>query len=99
LIMAGLWGGRTDTGIDVVALIRSRYEKGVPASYGEDQRMLASTIWPLIREHCLVHDRYYSLSGVHQIRPPELKGHFGAGHQNATAVRREAEQLGITVAL
>jgi hypothetical protein len=99
LIMAGLWGGRTDTGIDVVALIRSCYAKGVPATYGEDQRMLASTIWPLIREHCLVHDRYYSLSGVHQIRPPELKGHFGAGHQNATAVRREAEQLGITVAL
>lgn len=99
LIMAGLWGGRTDTGIDVVGLIHNCFPRGVPATYGEDQRMLASAIWPLIRQRCLVHDRYYTLSGVHEIRPPELKGHFGAGHQNAAAVRREAERLGIAVAL
>jgi hypothetical protein len=35
------------------------------------------------------------LSGVHQAPLPEVKSHFGAGHQNVDAVRREAEQLGI----
>jgi tetratricopeptide (TPR) repeat protein len=95
LIMAGLWGGRTDTGIDIVALIQRHFPNGPPATYGEDQRMLAATIWPLIRGHCLVHDKCYCLSGVHQAPLPEVKSHFGAGHQNVDAVRREAEQLGI----
>jgi len=96
LMMAGLWGGRTDTGIDIVALIRRHFPNEPTAIYGDDQRMLASMLWPLIRGHCLVHDRHYHLPGVHQVGLPELKGHFGAGHQNLAAVRGEAEQLGIS---
>jgi tetratricopeptide (TPR) repeat protein len=95
LMMAGLWGGRTDCGIDIAALIRRFFPHGPTTIYGDDQNMLGSTLWPLIREHCLVHDRYYDLAGVHKVVPPEMPGHFGAGHQNLTAVRREAEELGI----
>jgi tetratricopeptide (TPR) repeat protein len=95
LMMAGLWGGRTDTGIDIVALIRRYFPNGPTAIYGDDQRMLGSILWPLIRGHCLVHDRHYHLSDVHEVRLPELKSHFGAGYQNLAAVRAEAERLGL----
>jgi tetratricopeptide (TPR) repeat protein len=95
LMMAGLWGGRTECGIDMVALIRRFFPHGPTTIYGDDQNMLGSTLWPLIRGHCLVHDRYYHLAGVHEVIPTEMDDHFGAGHQNLTAVRNEAEQLGI----
>lgn len=95
LIMAGLWGGRTDCGIDITALIKRFFPQGPTTIYGEDQNMLGSILWPLIRGHCLVHDRYYDLTRVHKVVPPEMPGHFGAGHQNLAAVRAEAEQLGI----
>jgi tetratricopeptide (TPR) repeat protein len=95
LMMAGLWGGRTDCGIDITVLIKRFFPQGPTTIYGEDQNMLGSTLWPLIRGHCLVHDRYYDLTGVHKVVPPEMPGHFGAGHQNLAAVRGEAEQLGI----
>jgi tetratricopeptide (TPR) repeat protein len=95
LMMAGLWGGRTDTGIDIVALMRRYFRNGPTTIYGDDQRMLGSTLWPLIRGHCLVHDRHYRLSGVQEVGLPDSKDHFGAGHQNLAAVRREAEQLSI----
>jgi hypothetical protein len=95
LMMAGLWGGRTDCGINIVALIRRFFPHGPTTIYGDDQNMLGSTLWPLIRGHCLVHDRYYHLAGVHKAVPAEMPGHFGAGHQNLAAVRGEAEQLGI----
>jgi tetratricopeptide (TPR) repeat protein len=95
LMMAGLWGGRTDSGIDVVALIRRYFPNGPTAIYGDDQRMLGSMLWPLIRSHCLVHDRHYCLPGVREVRLAELKTHFGAGYQNLAAVRAEAERLGL----
>jgi tetratricopeptide (TPR) repeat protein len=96
LMMAGLWGGRTDTGIDIVALIRRYLTAGPMMIYGEDQRMLGSMLWPLIRAHCLMHDKYYSLPGIHGRGLPDLKkSHFGASRQNLNAVRGEAEQLGI----
>ena len=52
-------------------------------------------LWPLIRNRCLVHDRYYRLPGVHTVALPERKDHFGAGHQNLTAVLAEVERMGI----
>ena len=88
-------GGRTDTGIDIVALMRRYLTAGPTMIYGEDQRMLGSMLWPLIRAHCLVHDKYYSLPGIHARGLPDLKSHFGASRQNPNAVRGEAEQLGI----
>jgi tetratricopeptide (TPR) repeat protein len=95
LMIGCLWGGRTDTGIDIAALMR-RYFGGVPnAKYGQDQRMLGRMLWPLIRSHCLVHDKYYSLSGVTEIKLPDPQSHFGAGHQNTAAVLKEVEELGI----
>ena len=57
--------------------------------------MLGLMLWPLIRNHCLVHDKYYRLPGVHSVPLTDPHSHFGAGHQNIAAVRAEAERLGM----
>jgi hypothetical protein len=95
LMIGCLWAGRTDCGIDIVALMK-RYFAGAPtAKYGHDQRMLGLMLWPLIRSRCLVHDKYYRLEGVHTVPLTDPQSRFGAGHQNITAVLQEVERLGI----
>ena len=95
LMIGCLWAGRTDCGIDIVELMRRYFVHGPTAKYGHDQRMLGLMLWPLIRSRCLVHDKYYRLPGVHTVPLTDPKSHFGAGHQNAAAVLKEVEQLGI----
>jgi hypothetical protein len=95
LMIGCLWAGRTDCGIDIVELMRRYFTNGPTAKYGHDQRMLGHMLWPLIRGHCLVHDKYYRLDGVKTLPLPDPKSHFGAGHQNIKAVLEEAERLGI----
>ena len=95
LMIGCLWAGRTDCGIDIVALMR-RYFAGTPtARYGHDQFMLGRQLWPLIRNRCLVHDKYYRLAGVNTVALTDPQSHFGAGHQNLKAVLGEVEALGI----
>jgi tetratricopeptide (TPR) repeat protein len=95
LMIGCLWAGRTDCGIDIVELMRRYFTFGPTAKYGHDQRMLGLMLWPLIRKHCLVHDKYYRLDGVETLPLPDPKSHFGAGHQNIESVLQEVEQLGI----
>ena len=95
LMIGCLWAGRTDCGIDIVALMRRYFTRGPTAKYGHDQRMLGLMLWPLIRSRCLVHDKYYKLPDVHALPLPNPKSHFGAGQQNLAAVLKEVEQLGI----
>jgi len=95
LMIGCLWAGRTDCGIDIVALMRRYFAFGPTAKYGHDQRMLGLMLWPLIRSRCLAHDKYYRLSGVHTVALADPQSHFGAGYQNLAAVLGEAEQLGV----
>jgi tetratricopeptide (TPR) repeat protein len=95
LMIGCLWGGRTDCGIDIVALMHRYFGAAPNARYGHDQFMLGRLLWPIIRERCLVHDKYYRLAGVHTVGLTDPQSHFGAGHQNIAAVRAEAEKLGI----
>ena len=95
LMIGCMWAGRTDCGIDIVQLMRLYFTNGPNAKYGHDQRMLGRMLWPLIRGRSLVHDKYYHLPDVHEAVLPDPKSHFGAGHQNVSAVLAEAEQLGI----
>ena len=95
LMIGCTWAGRTDCGIDIVALMRRYFVNGPTAKYGHDQRMLGLMLWPLIRSRCLVHDKYYTLPGIETRRLPDPKSHFGAGHQNIAAVLQEVERLGI----
>jgi tetratricopeptide (TPR) repeat protein len=95
LMIGCLWAGRTDCGIDIVELMRRYFTFGPTAKYGHDQRMLGLMLWPLIRQHCLVHDKYYRLDGVQTVALTDPRSHFGGGHQNIAAVLEEVEQLGI----
>jgi hypothetical protein len=95
LMIGCTWAGRTDCGIDIVELMRGYFTFGPTAKYGHDQRMLGLMLWPLIRKHCLVHDKYYRLSGVNTVPLRDPKSHFGAGHQNIDAVLGEVDRLGI----
>jgi hypothetical protein len=95
LMIGCLWGGRTDCGIDIVALMRRYFKFGPTAKYGHDQRMLGQMLWPIIRDRCLVHDKHYRLDGVHTVALTDPKSHFGSGHQNTAAVLAEVEKLGI----
>jgi len=95
LIMAGLWGGRADCGIDIVDLLKRHFPRGPIATYGGDQRALGAVLWPRIRNCCLVHDKHYRLAGVHTVPLTDPRSHFGAGHQDTAAVRAEAERLRI----
>ena len=97
LMIVCLWAGRTDCGIDIVELMR-RYFKltfGPTAKYGHDQIMLGLMLWPLISPYCLVHDKHYRLEGVDTVPLPDPQSHFGAGHQNMTAVLAEVDRMGI----
>jgi hypothetical protein len=95
LMMGCMWAGRTDCGIDVVELMRRYFVAGPTTKYGHDQRMLGLMLWPLIRNHCLVHDKYYAVPDVPTIRLLDPKSKLGAGYQNVASVREEAERLGI----
>jgi hypothetical protein len=57
--------------------------------------MLGLMLWPLIRNHCLVHDKHYRLSGVKTVPLRDPKSHFGGGHQKIAAVLNEVEHLGL----
>jgi tetratricopeptide (TPR) repeat protein len=95
LMIGCTWAGRTDCGIDIVQLMRRYFTFGPTAKYGHDQRMLGLLLWPLIRQHCLVHDKYYRLAGVDTVPLRDPKSHFGAGNQNIDAVLGEVDRLGI----
>jgi hypothetical protein len=95
LMIGCLWAGRTDCGIDIVELMRRYFTFGPTAKYGHDQRMLGQMLWPLIRQHCLVHDKHYRLNGVTTVLLRDPGSHFGAGHQNINTVLEEVERLGI----
>jgi hypothetical protein len=95
LMIGCTWAGRTDCGIDIVALMRRYFTQGPNAKYGHDQRMLGLMLWPLIRSHCLVHDKYYRLDGIETVPLRDPQSHFGAGHQNIKAVLEEVDRLGI----
>jgi hypothetical protein len=95
LMIGCTWAGRTDCGIDIVELMRRYFTSGPTAKYGHDQWMLGRLLWPLIRKHCLVHDKYYRLPGVDTVPLRDPKSHFGAGHQNIEAVLGEVDRLGI----
>jgi hypothetical protein len=95
LMIGCLWAGRTDCGIDIVELMRRYFTAGPNAKYGHDQRMLGLMLWPLIRNHCLVHDKHYRLDGVNTVALTDPRSEFGGGHQNMANVLTEVDRLGI----
>jgi hypothetical protein len=82
-------------GSSILAQAASLYKLFLGAKYGHDRRMLGLMLWPLIRDHGLVHDKYCRLTGITTAAPPDLRSHFGAGHENIRAVLEDVERPGI----
>lgn len=79
LILAGMWGGMAGVLPNLRQLILSNpvYSK----NRFSDQGFLMDMVWPLIKEHVLIHDSYYHLhgskdfpSGYHLPRPIHVGG-------------------------
>jgi hypothetical protein len=87
----------SDCGIDIVELMWRYFSatNGLTARYGHDQRMLGLMLWPLIRSHSAVHDKYYRLAGVDTVALADPQSRCGAGHQNVPTVLKEAEALAV----
>jgi hypothetical protein len=95
LMLAGMWGGTGTRDLKMRERIAT-YFNGKPTSkYGHDQRFLAKMVWPLIRPHVLVHDRYYWTAGV-KSHAHKLAFEFGAGYMDEAAVIAEARASGIS---
>jgi tetratricopeptide (TPR) repeat protein len=96
LMIGCTWAGRSGCGIDIVELMRRYFSRiaGPTARYGHDQYMLGQQLWPIIRDQCLVHDKYYRLPGIDTVPLPD-PSHFGAGHQDIKSVLAEVDRLGI----
>lgn len=94
LILAGLWGG-CGGAIEIEKLIAEYFSFAKTNKYGHDQKMLGSKVWPLIRNRCLVHDRFYELAGVETRKLDDRFKNLGAGYQKHEAVLQEAAEHGI----
>lgn len=98
LMLAGMWGVRTEKPLFVAQRMKRFSAGSADARYGSDQRFLAHEIWPEIRADSLIHDSYYDLFGA-QPFPVMGKGndrfHIGMGVIGEDGLRREAELLGL----
>lgn len=57
-ILGGMWGARDGVLLPLSGdFIRSL--SSVDNSYGSDQRFLAKYVYPLIRDNCLIHDKFH----------------------------------------
>ncbi len=70
LMLAGMWGGVAGCLPDLTATANALY--GGRVSRWSDQLFLARVVWPLITEHCLIHDSFYhqTFKGLPFPEPP-----------------------------
>ena len=64
-LLAGLWGGIAGVFPDLAGTIAA-FRQSTPLNTNWDQFFLRDQIWPAIRDHALVHDRYFS---AHRAQP------------------------------
>lgn len=89
LLLAGMWGGVAGILPGLGAMLR-RYKSPTMETLNIDQHFLRDQIWPLVRNHCLVHDRCFSAPGTRRWDLPDPAGNTHVGQDVFTA--RHAEQ-------
>ena len=89
LIQAGMWGG-TAGAIPSIKDLIDAYRPGLVETAHWDQWFLRDTIWPLIRDDVLVHDRLFDLFDARRFPGPEPAGERHVGENECAA--RNAEQ-------
>jgi len=93
-MLAGLWGGIAGVLPPLHGLL-TEYQTAVMETPNVDQWFLRDMVWPLMREHCLVHDRCFSMPGSLPWPTPTPAGleHVGQDAHAADARAQEARLL------
>jgi hypothetical protein len=89
-MLAGMWGGMSGVLPSMRALL-GNYKPRHLETPNWDQWFLRDCVWPLVRDHALIHDRYFASRNASPF-PGELPpGNIHVG-QDEFAVRREAQK-------
>ncbi len=91
LMLAGLWGGVAGVLPDLSQMLL-RYRSKTMETPHIDQIFLRDEVWPLIRAHCLVHDRCFGPPGAVGWDLPEPAGNTHVGQDEFAARRDEQAQ-------
>lgn len=101
-ILAGLWGGVADPGIQIADRILRFFKQSRDSNqYGIDQYFLKQEFWPYVSRSCLIHDTFYRLedSRPFPFDSPQLResdiGHVGEGIIGTEAIKKECELFGL----
>jgi hypothetical protein len=68
-MLAGLWGGVARQLPPVSHLVQGFSYNPVTESRTADQQFLGRIVWPLIKNHCLIHDRVFCAFGAKDFPP------------------------------
>jgi tetratricopeptide (TPR) repeat protein len=91
-MLAGMWGGYAGLLPDLSTVMKN-YKPSFVETPNIDQWFLKDQIWPLLRDHTLIHDRCFEVLGAKPFPGPTLQwlgGHVG---QDEIAVRRDYQEL------
>jgi hypothetical protein len=69
LILAGLWGGVTGILPPVPQLVEGFAYNPITESRTADQLFLGRIVWPMVKDHCLIHDSVFRLFGAKDFPP------------------------------
>ena len=69
LILAGMWGGIAGLLPPIPQLVQGFAYNPITESRTADQLFLGRVVWPLIKEHCLIHDSVFRIFGAKDFPP------------------------------
>ena len=91
LILAGMWGGVSGTLPDLHRMLKD-FRSPTLETPNIDQMFLRHSVWPLIRKHCLVLDRYFTPEGAIAWGDLEPEANRHVGQDIFSAHRNEQER-------
>jgi hypothetical protein len=89
VMLAGLWGGTAGVFPSMASRIQATLQNR-EANTNWDQQFLREEVWPIIRDHVMVHDRLFSSYRAHPFPGPVPKDGSHVG-QNVHASDRQAQ--------
>ncbi len=93
LILAGMWGGRAGLLPAVMPLVR-QYQSGRMETANIDQWFLRDSVWPLIRDRCLIHDRIFQTLNARPWPESDPPGTLHVGQNDAVDSAGQVSKLG-----
>lgn len=84
LMLAGLWGGVAGV-LPALPPLLASYQPQHAETPNVDQWFLRDRVWPLVRQSCLVHDRFFRMAGSQALPAPEPVGNLHIGQDEAAA--------------